>query len=618
MRKILNVLLLFCLALGACAPDAAPAAIPAVPKAAWPDAPEIASYDIQVTLDAEAKTLRGRETITYRNTTLTPIPDIVLHLYLNAFRSQDSRFLQEAGVSHRGFAWDPEHPGSLEITGIHLPDGTPLVLEPLEDGTLARAGLPQAVAPGGELALTVDFEARLPKVFARTGFYEDFFMVGQWFPKLGVWQDAGWNAYPFHANAEFFADFGSYRVAITLPESYVTGGTGLPAGTLAQGNGQKTEIYQAHGVIDFAWTASPHFKQASRDVNGVQVLYLYLPEHEHTVKRALDAATKAVQHFGEWYGPYPYARLTVVDVPDGAGGAGGMEYPTLISAGAIDPTGLNLMDGRFDRMLEVVVIHEIGHQWWQSMVAFNEAEEPWLDEGFTDYSTARLMQRAYGPASLIDAGNVKVSYIDMHRMIYLASPQVPMYGRAWEFDAFNGYEVATYSKPVLALSTLENILGEETMLAIMSTFFARYRFAHPTTQDFYRVAEEISGRELDWFFDGLVYGDGVVNYTVTAVDAHQVTVERQGELAIPVEIAVDFRDGSTQILHWDGRETQKTWDFPDAVVIAAQVDPQRKVLVDVQWSDNGLATRMDAWSWLAVNTRLFYQLQNWLFYLGGL
>jgi aminopeptidase N len=471
----------------------------------------------------------------------------------------------------------------------------------------------------------LDFFAQLPRVFARTGYAGDpaapFFMVGQWFPKLGVWEDGAWNAHPFHANAEFYADFGDYDVAITLPTGYVTGGTGLDVSTTDNGDGTQTVRYQAEDVIDFAWTASFRFRQVTRQVDAVELVYLYLPEHEWTVERVLDAAQAAMSYYARWYGPYPYARLTIVDVPDDGEGAGGMEYPTLIAAGVVDLIGLGqgTIPREMERSLEAVVVHEAGHQWWQSMVAFNEAEEPWLDEGFTDYSTTRVMERVFGTdTSLVDGGSLRMGYLDSRRMEYLLTPRVPMYGRAWDFGSFD-YGVAAYAKPVLSLYTLERTLGEEVMLEVMSTFFQRYQFAHPTTEDFRAVAEEVSGRDLAWFFDGLVYGDGVLNYTVVALDEHSVTVARQGDLVIPTEVLVTFDDGSTVLEPWDGAEAEVTFRYDDRPPVrSAEVDPERKVVVDLRWSDNGLSRPLQVSPWLALVTRTLYNLQNALLVMGGL
>jgi hypothetical protein len=585
----------------------------------------VASYAIDVTLDAEAKTLTAHETITYANTTADPIPDLVFHLYLNAFRDQGSIFFQESGPTHRGHRWDPQHPGWIEVTDVRLADGTPLALEEIEDGTLARASLPAPIAPGESVEIALDFRAQLPRVFARTGYSADggdyFFMVGQWFPKLGVWEDGDWNAHPFQANAEFYADFGTYDVSITLPAAYVTGGTGLPVSTVDNGDGTQTVHYHAGDVIDFAWTASPRFKQATRQVDTFEILYLYLPEHEWTVERVLDAAEAAMRHYGSWYGPYPYARITIVDVPDDAPGAGGMEYPTLIVAGTMSMLGLGpgLSQMGMDRSLELLVAHELGHQWWQSMVGFNEAEEPWLDEGFTDYSALRLIETLYGPdASLLDVGRLEIGYLDSRRMEYLMVPRLPMYGRAWDFDMLE-YGIAAYSKPVVSLRTLERVLGEETMVDVMGTFFERYQFAHPTTEDFRSVAEEVSERDLSWFFDGLVYSDDVLNYAVSRVDEHSVTLVRQGELVIPTEVLVTFVDGSAVLEPWDGAADEVTFTYPDRPPIrSAEIDPQRKVAVDLRWADNGLSRQWEVSPWLALVTRLLYGLQSTLLALGGM
>ncbi len=617
-----SIIIITLLALGLCACGGAPtiqvdSAIPSAPK--WPEVTPVASYDIEVSLDTEAKTLTGQERVTYVNTTETPITDAVLHLYLNAFRDDHSSiFMQESGPLHRGFSLNVEFPGSIKITDIRLENGTPLPLELIADETLGRVELPAPIAPGKSFTLDIEFVAQLPQVFARTGFYEDFFMVGQWFPKLGVWQDDGWNAYPFHANAEFFADFGNYDVRITLPEEYITAATGLPVSSEINGDGTQTVQYQAKGVIDFAWSASPHFKQVTRTVNGIEVVYVYLPERDFTVDRVLHAADAAITNFGDWYGAYPYPRLTIVDVPDEAGGAGGMEYPMLIAAGLQDITGLGITSGQFDRLLEAVTIHEIGHEWWYAVVAFNEAEEPWLDEGFTDYSTLRLMDKVYGTNNAVHLGGIKLDYMGLRRMDYLSNPLVPMYGKAWDFEELD-YGVAAYSKPLLALSTLENVLGEETMLRIMSTFFEQYKFKHPTTEDFRSVAEQVAGQELSWFFNDMVHDDLVLNYAVTTVEEHSFTVQRQGELIIPTDIQITFEDGSGALEQWDGVQSTATFEYPDRPAIAqAVIDPNHKIAVDLQWSDNGMSRRADVFSWLAVNARILYQIQNLLLGLGGL
>jgi hypothetical protein len=493
MRRTLSLILviIFLLAL-------APAASSAADPAAQTLTDEVASYTIAVTLDVDLRQLTGEQVITYRNTTQTPIPDLVFHLYLNGFRSADTIFMRDNGLQHRGFAFDPSQTGWIEVDSLRLAGGPALTLELLEDGTLARAALPQPVGPDETVELALTFTAQLPRVFARTGWAPDaqgdpFFLVGQWFPKLGVWQDSGWNAYPFRGNAEFFAEFGAYEVTITLPQNYVTGATGMPLGPPAGAPaGQQTITYRAEDVIDFAWTASPNLLSESRRVRGVEILYLYLPEHDWSVDIALDAAEAAFAAYSDWFGPYPYPRLTIVDVPEEGSGAGGMEYPTFVTAGAVTGGGPSPLR-QFN--VEFLVVHEVGHQWFQSMVATNEAEEPWLDEGFTDYASARLMIDLYGiDPDRFSQGRYGNPYLDNRRAAYLSNPRVPMYGPAWEFQG-REYVIGVYAKPALSLLTLESVLGEDTMLELLSAYVEQWSFAHPTTEDFRALAEEISPRQ---------------------------------------------------------------------------------------------------------------------------
>ncbi len=585
------------------------------------DARNVASYTIAVTLDPDLRRLSGQETITYTNITSTPITDLVFHLYLNAFASEETIFLRETG-GIRGFtAWDAQNPGWITVESLSA-GGIPLELAPLEDGTLARAVLPRPVAPGESIRLEVEFTAQLPRVFARTGWALDargkpYFMVGQWFPKLGVWTESGWNAYPFHANSEFFANFGDYEVEIDVPQGYLIAATGVevegdPAGGKVR--------FQAEDVIDFAWAASPNFRTAARRVGPVELVYYYLPEHAWTVRRVLNAAETALSSFTAWYGDYPYPRLTLVDAPDAGQGAGGMEYPTLVTVGTADISGIGF--DLFERLgmtrgLELVTIHETGHQWWQSLVAFNEAEEPWLDEGLTDYSTLRVMNAAYGERnSAADLGGFELGYLDLRRAEFLLLPDVPMSGKAWDYGLLD-YGIAAYSKPALALLTLERSLGKEAMDALMQAFFRRYRFAHPSTADFCAVATEISGQDLGWFFDGLVDGSATLNYTAQEIGENSFTVTRQGDLAIPTEILVTFTDGSQRRVAWDGQPAERTFTFSQPLE-SFIVDPERALLVELHWSDNGLARQASWQAWLAAAARLVYRLQDWMLIAGGI
>lgn len=557
-----------------------------------PGAPDVADYNISVRLDPQTHQITGKETIKYHNTANKPIPDLEFHLYLNAFKDKNTIFMRESGGQLRGDPFTPEHNGWINVTSLQIQGGRALSLDLQQDGTLARAALPQPILPGQAVALDVTFNAQLPQVFARTGWALDdrgdpFFLAGQWFPKLGVWTDAGWKADPFHGNAEFFADFGSYDVALTLPAGYVSGATGLPGDTKKNADGTQTIPYSARGVIDFAWVASPNLKSTTRKVGSTEVVYLYLPEHEWSIERCLGSAVDALQHFSQWYGPYPYTRLTVVDVPEAGPGVGGMEYPTFVTAGA-SQSDQREPASPWQDTLRITTVHEVAHQWFQSMVATNEGEEPWLDEGFADYSTMRLFIAEYGLTFDDAANNFEPGFLAGRRRRYLRLPSVPMDGKSWDFT-LDEYVTAAYAKPDLSLLTLERELGEETMLKIMRTYFERYRFTHPTTADFQKVATEVSGQTLGWFFDGLVYHGQTLNYIAKSIQGETITVDRTGNLVIPVDIQATFADGSTQSVRWDGSGSEKSFTFQKTSPVRSfEIDPDHKLMIELNWSDNQL------------------------------
>jgi hypothetical protein len=587
----------------------------------WPAVPPVASYQIAVTLDPTAHTLAGHEVIAYCNRSADTIDDLVFHLYLNAFRNGTTLFMRESGGVSRGFGYSRDHPGWIEVDAITW-QGVDLLPASIVSETLMTTTLPQPLLPGQALTLTLDFHALLPQAFARTGFSGDFHMVGQWFPKLGVYQEGrGWNAYPFHANSEFFADFGTYDVAITVPREYVVAASGMPAGREDSPDGTTTHHYHAEAVIDFAWAAAPNFQEARRQAGPVEVVLAYLPEHASLAQRYLDAAEKALNGYGEWYGPYPYPRLTLVDVPDAAPGAGGMEYPTLVAVGMV-----SLPDIGENLLPELVAAHEIAHQWWQTTAASNEAEEPWLDEGFAEYSSDRLLEKAYGPdAPLLRLGFLHINPIDYDRLSYLLDPTVPVYGKAWDYNEAE-YGVAVYSKPAMLLFTMEKTLGEERWLQVLRTYYQRYRFQHPTTEDFLGVVAEVAGENTRRELEPLIYKHGSLDYAVSRLECVpsgqayrcEVTVSHEGTLALPVEIEMAFADGQVVRESWDGQGPEKRCVYNQVAPLnTVQLDPDRTLYLDASWLNNSLTRPVQTKAMVRIANPWFYAFEQIILLLGG-
>lgn len=603
-----------------------------------PMSPRDANYAIQVTLDAAKHRLRGEERIRWRNITDTPATDAWFHLYLNAFANDHTVFMTESGGQLRGDAFDKGHWGFCEARSIALvnADGTrtPLVqLFPREDHTVMRVVLPAPVLPGGDAVFEVTFEDQLPRVFARSGYAGTFNMAGQWFPKLGVFQGAkGWNCHEYHANTEFFSDFGVYDVSITVPAEYVVGATGVLWQEVRHG-AEKTLSFHAEDVHDFAWAAQPDFVDRSESYMGVQIRVLMQPGNRASIPRYFAAVKQDLKDYAEWIWKYPYPEITVVDPPMNGMGAGGMEYPTFITAGASPFMGKRIL------IPEVTVVHEFGHQYWYGMEADNEFERAWLDEGINSYYEARIMDAWYGPerSFVDDLWGWSLGEEAQERMAYLSMPGMdPIVLDAWKYVSQHSYDVITYDKSALVLKTLENMLGRKKMDEVMRAFFMQVKFTHPDTRDFIRIVSQAAGQDLAPVLEPMLYGTGTVDFRVAQVrnvprsspqgydltgaapvlygtgnkkEKNQqpkgatktpfkesydstVVVERRGSLVLPVDVAINFSDGTTRTEHWNGEGRYTTWTFSGPKVVRVVADPKDLVPLDLDrlnnaWVDEG-------------------------------
>ncbi len=581
----------------------------------------VVSYTIRARLDPVLKEIRGEMDLVWRNATNKPVDEVYLHLYLNAFKDKDSTFMREGTEEGKaGARWDDEHPGFVRIDklrGAGDKDLLPaLAFVRPDDGnekdeSLARLKLESPVPPQETLSLKIEFTSRLPRVIARTGWSGDpedpqslFFMAAQWFPKVAALrQDAKgeprWNAHQFHRNTEFFADYGTYLVSLTVPEGYVVGATGSPADPVRNADGTVTTTFQQEDVHDFAWTASPRFRVKDfawtfdsfcddspklglklrellartaehrgldpsqvKPKNTVNVRILYQADHEDLVERIKQAAGASLACYGIWFGAYPYRTLTIMDPPAGGGGAGGREYPTLITIFA-DRRAPGYATG-----LETVTIHEFGHQFFYGLLGSNEFEESWLDEGFTSYTDARVHEVAFGPEtaairygpshwpyfrpfgapsvygrlrSLFGVGKLidKLprpwkrpdslfpvpdesalwDYLrEMPALHFDADVRIPQpmgdrngYLRSntrdamvlpgWEFANRTDYRANSYPKPTLLLYTLRGLMGEAAFDRMMYAYAEKHRFGHPRTEDFLAAAK---AAETERFLDAMV------------------------------------------------------------------------------------------------------------------
>jgi hypothetical protein len=611
-------------ALALCAAAAQAGAQPAVPGAMNPPlSPRNANYTITATLDPQSRTIRGRETIVWRNITRITATELQFHLYWNAWKHARTTWMRERALA--GGRSDADRPASdwshIDVTSLKLSSPAAADLtsaqhfitpddQNAEDQTVLAVPLPQPIAPGGTVTVELTWTSHVPRTFSRTGAIGSFFFIAQWFPKLGVLQDAGWNCHQFHAGTEFFSDFGVYDVSLTVPRNWVVGATGLIRDRRDNPDGTTTHRYYQEDVHDFAWTTSPDYIERTArfehpTLPPVDMRLLLQPEHAAQADRHFDATRTTLKYYGEWFGAYPYGHITVID-PAWQSGAGGMEYPTLFTAGTrwLAPRRVTTPEG--------VTVHEAGHQFWYGIVANNEFEDAWMDEGFNTFSTARAIAQVYDPNYLAlryFGGFVPWVFSDIPLARETEGNRLAGYRRDAESDvpstpSFRYFPATggsiTYNKTALWLNTLERFIGWPTLQKILSTHFERWKFRHPTPAAFFETANDVSGRDLTWYFDQVYRSANVFDYGVQDLSSDReggnyrttLVVRRYGEAIFPVDVLVTFENGERITERWQGVDRWKlyTVERPSRAV-SAQVDPNRVLLLDVNYTNNSKTLR---------------------------
>ncbi len=415
-------------------------------------------YVIRAHVDVPEHKLTGEAEITWHNESGDTVSELYFHLYHNAFsnnrsthmiepsrRGRKSRGVEELGwqeirsISAGGADLLPSleygSPDASESDGTFATDPEGRQLE-AEDRSVFKVDLTKSVAPGETLVIKLTWESLIPRVRRRTGHRDDFLFMAHWFPKLGVYEGGrGWNCHYFHANTEFYADFGTYDVTLDLPAEYTrehVGGSGVLE---YEGNNDgRVELrFAAPSTKDrartdatgkspllhgFAWTADPDYvardfkfsydewakqypdqvaemervlgKDRDPRVRDVNVTVMIQPEREGQAQRHFEATCAALFFYGLWYGEYPYEHITVVDPAWGGGAAGGMEYPTLFTSGT------RCFNRQEMHRPEGVTVHEAGHQFWYGLVGNNEFEASWLDEGLNSFTDSEVIFAHYG------------------------------------------------------------------------------------------------------------------------------------------------------------------------------------------------------------------------------
>ena len=611
-----------------------------------PMSERVVHYEIDAKYDAAKHIVDATEVLTYHNLTGQALDHFPFHLYQNAFQPKatfvrDSKLMGSRDVSYE--KWEDKYYGSETIKSIAV-DGQGDLTQNLQfispddgnkdDKTVVDLHMAKPIAPGAYVQFKIAFQTKFPETQARSGWKRDFVLGGQWFPKVGVWWHGAWNCHQYHNTTEFFADFGVYDVKLTVPQYEVVGASGVQVDEKSNPDSTKTVTYHGDDIHDFAWTASPRYKVREStyqaQMGPVKLRFLMQPAHWSQVDRHEKITRETLDRFEKWYGPYPYKTLTVVD-PEPDSAAGGMEYPTFITGDTswFAPEGFH--------EVELVIEHEFGHQYWYGMVATNEFEDAWMDEGINSYSEVKVLDSILGKnTSILDLLGATAGERELQRMSYTHfADRDPMAQKAYEYYNGNSYAGVTYGKTASVLLTLEGIIGEDTMTKAMHTYFMKYRFTHPTKEDFLKTIEEVSGKDLRWYFNQAVYGSQVYDYEI--LDAHSfpvnwyeekkdkkkkddddntvyqsyVSLHRKEDFVMPVEVEIVFRDSKNHEEkireHWDGQSRWIRFAYQKkAKVFSAEIDPDHTVQIDRNNFNNSYLVEP--------NTKATYKLNNfWMF-----
>ena len=595
-----------------------------------PMSQRIVHYEIQAKYDPAKHTVDATEVLTYHNLTGQTLDHFPFHLYQNAFQPK-ATFVRDTklmGSRDTGYAtWEDKYYGSEDIKSLEVVGQGDLTSQlqyiapddgNKDDKTVVDLKMAKPIAPGEFVQFKIAFQTKFPETQARSGWKRDFVLGGQWFPKVGVFWHGAWNCHQYHNTTEFFADFGVYDVNLTVPSYEVVGASGVLIDKKSNPDSTTTYAYHGDDIHDFAWTASPRYKVRESvyqsQMGPIQLRILMQPAHWSQAERHEKITRESLDHFEKWYGPYPYKSLTVVD-PEPDSAAGGMEYPTFITGDSswFMPDGLYLP--------EIVIEHEFGHQYWYGMVATNEFEDAWMDEGINSYTEVKVLDSILGKnTSIMHMAGMTAGERELQRLSYVGSADKdPIAQKAYDYVTSGSYAGVTYGKTASVLLTLESIVGEDTMDKAMSTYFMKYRFTHPTKEDFLNTIQEVSGKDLKWYFQQAIYGSPVLDYEVLSVNSFPVnwyeekkdgksakkdkgkddtvyqsyvTAASQRRLRHAGRAEVKFDNGEKIREHWDGQSRWTRFSYvKKAKVVSAEIDPDHIIQIDRNDFNNSLRRR---------------------------
>jgi len=541
-------------------------------------------YEIHVQLDDVNHFLHASWKLDYTNNSPDTLSEMYMHLWPNAYSSRETAFgKQKLESGSLSFYKAPEEKRGYIDSLEFKCNGQPVWHQAVEDDPdIVLLKFPEPIAPGATVVLTTPFRVKIPLSYSRLGHVGRQYQLTQWYPKPAVYDKNGWHPMPYLDQGEFYSEFGTFDVYITLPSNYVVGATGdlpekspeydflarreeLTRSLLGQdsvnpivepdyGDLEKKVLhFHQEKVHDFAWFCDKNYYVLTK--------YVTLPESGREVRcvsmfTARDFknweesdlyVARSVRDYSLWVGDYPYNHATAVDGALSAGA--GMEYPNITVVGGRGGA----------RALDNVIAHEVGHNWFYGILGSNERDHAWMDEGCNSFMEGRYMNKHYkGESGMIGEGGSALLGVEnsdraMGQLAYDISARdgldQPIDYPSADYTDIN-YGTMVYMKTALALGYLEGYLGDELMDKCFHTYYTEWKFKHPQPEDMQEVFERVSGKQLGWFFGGVIRENNYIDFKLGSVKDGQITVINRSNMVLPAPVSLLDKEGKVLKTIW--------------------------------------------------------------------
>lgn len=584
-------------------------------------------YKIDVKLDDVKHELTASETIVYTNNSTSDLAYIYFHLWPNAYKDLNTAFakqLLENGDSKFYFSKD-EDKGYIDQLDFRVNGTSAMLIPDAQNNDIAKLVLNEPLKPGAKITITTPFHVKIPNgMFSRMGHEKQQYQITQWYPKPAVFDKDGWHQFPYLDQGEFYSEFGSFDVSITVPDNYVVGATGnlqdqseklwldrkadetkakekfADTDSFPKSSEQtKTLHYKQDSIHDFAWFCDKRYNVMKSEVKlphthrKVTTWVLFTNGQAPLWKDAVKYVNDALYYYSLWNGDYPYNNCTAVDGALSAGG--GMEYPTIT---VISATG-----DAFE--LDDVITHEVGHNWFYGILGSNERIHPWMDEGINTYNENRYLSAKYPHAKLIGERTFKHDFFHLnkyphlyeHYISYVFNAAVnldqPCELPADQYTKLN-YAADVYAKTGLLFNYLLSYLGAETMDKAMQKYYETWKFKHPQPDDLRKIMEEVSGKNLSWFFDDMLKTTKKLDYKMLASKkkedgSYEITLKNTGEINGTVQVSGLTGDSVRSKIWYEGFEGKKVLNFPAGTYSKFKIDAAEN-MPEINRNNNSIRT----------------------------